>query len=196
MIVLSLTRKYLKAMGIEDEKIDQIIEAHSETVTGLKDEAAKYKADAEKLPSVQAALTRAEETAKASEKDPFKVKYEALKEEFEGFKTETTKKETTASKTKAYKELLKELNISDKIIDKVVKLADIDAIEIVDGKIKDAETLSTSLKNEWADFITQPKTTGAKVETPPTGDHVSPETEVIAKVREAMGLPKTETKGS
>jgi hypothetical protein len=192
---MALTRKFLKAMGIEDDKIEEIISAHSETVTGLKEEAEKYKADAGKLPSVQAALDKANEIAKSSEKDPFKVKYEALKEEFEGYKTDVTKKETTASKTKAYKELLKELNISDKVIDKVVKLADIDAIEIVDGKIKDAEKLSASLKTEWADFIAQPKTTGAKVETPPTGDPASPETEVIAKVREAMGLPKTETKG-
>ena len=186
----------MKAMGIEEEKIEEIISAHSETVTGLKEEAEKYKADAEKLPSVQAALDKANETVSKGEKDPYKVKYEALKEEFEGYKTDVTKKETTASKTKAYKQLLKELNISDKVIDKVVKLADIDAIEIVDGKIKDAETLSASLKTEWADFIAQPKTTGAKVETPPTGGPASPETEVIAKVREAMGLPKTETKGS
>ena len=179
-----------------DVAIASILEGHTSSVEALTELRDKYKADAEKLPSVQAALDMANETAKSSEKDPFKVKYEALKEEFEGYKTDVTKKETTASKTKAYKQLLKELNISDKIIDKVVKLADIDAIEIVDGKIKDAETLSTSLKTEWADFITQPKTTGAKVETPPTGDPASPETEVIAKVREAMGLPKTETKGS
>ena len=33
---MSLTRKMLKAMGIEEEKIDQIIEAHSETVDSLK----------------------------------------------------------------------------------------------------------------------------------------------------------------
>lgn len=193
---MALKRAFLKALGIEDEKVDEIINAHTETVNGLKDEIEKYKADAEKLPSVQAALEKANETVSKGEKDPYKVKYEALKEEFEGYKTDVTKKETTASKTKAYKELLKEINISDKIIDKVVKLADLDAIEIVDGKIKDAETLSTSLKTEWADFIAQPKTTGAKVETPLTGDHASPETEVIAKVREAMGLPKTETKGS
>ena len=59
---MALTRKFLKAMGIEEEKIEEIISAHSETVTGLKEEAEKYKADAEKLPSVQAALDKANET--------------------------------------------------------------------------------------------------------------------------------------
>ena len=34
---MALTRKFLKAMGIEDDKIDQIIDAHTETVTALKE---------------------------------------------------------------------------------------------------------------------------------------------------------------
>ena len=43
---MSLTRKMLKAMGIEEEKIDQIIEAHSETVDSLKADRDTYKEDA------------------------------------------------------------------------------------------------------------------------------------------------------
>ena len=167
---MALTRKMLKAMGIEDEKIDQIIEAHGETVTALKDDIEKYKTNAEKLPIIQSELEKAKELANASEKDPFKVKYEALKEEFEGYKTDVTNKATTASKTVAYRNLLKELNISDKIIDKVVKLADIDAIELVEGKIKDVDSLSTSLKTEWADFIVTDGTRKAGVENPPANN--------------------------
>ena len=33
---MALTRRALKAMGIEDEKIDEIITMHTETVDGLK----------------------------------------------------------------------------------------------------------------------------------------------------------------
>ena len=33
---MALTRKMLKAMGIEDEKADEIIDAHAETVDALK----------------------------------------------------------------------------------------------------------------------------------------------------------------
>ena len=43
---MSLTRKMLKAMGIEEEKIDQIIEAHSETVDALKKDRDTYKENA------------------------------------------------------------------------------------------------------------------------------------------------------
>ena len=48
---MALTRRALKAMGIEDEKIDEIITMHTETVDGLKADVAKYKADAETLPA-------------------------------------------------------------------------------------------------------------------------------------------------
>ena len=50
---MALTRKFLKALGIEDEKVDEIISAHTETVDALKAERDGYKADAEKLPGVQ-----------------------------------------------------------------------------------------------------------------------------------------------
>ena len=46
---MSLTRKMLKAMAIEDEKIDQIIDAHTETTESLKEERDNYKESAEKV---------------------------------------------------------------------------------------------------------------------------------------------------
>ena len=33
---MALTRKLLRSMGIEDEKIDQIIDEHAESVNALK----------------------------------------------------------------------------------------------------------------------------------------------------------------
>ena len=53
---MSLTRKLLKGMGLTDEQVDTIIEAHTDTVDGLKADISKYKGDAEKLPTVQKEL--------------------------------------------------------------------------------------------------------------------------------------------
>jgi hypothetical protein len=53
---MALTRKLLKGMGLTEEQMDTIIEAHTDTVDGLKSDLARYKADAEKLPGVQAEL--------------------------------------------------------------------------------------------------------------------------------------------
>ena len=35
--IMSLTRKFLSAMGIEEDKIEQIIDAHTDTVNALKE---------------------------------------------------------------------------------------------------------------------------------------------------------------
>ena len=51
---MSLTRKLLKGMGLTDEQVDTIIEAHTDTVDGLKEQVKTYKADAEKLPEMVA----------------------------------------------------------------------------------------------------------------------------------------------
>ena len=39
---MALTRKLLKGMGLTEEQVDTIIEAHSETVEGLKKQAETY----------------------------------------------------------------------------------------------------------------------------------------------------------
>jgi len=168
---MSLTRKMLKAMGIEDEKIDQIIEAHTETVDGLKADVERYKADAKALPGVQKQLEQAQADLEAGKKDSYKVKYEAIKEEFDGYKAEQTKKESHAAKEKAYRELLKAAGVSEKRIEAVLKVSDVDGVELDDkGAIKDADKLTESVKTEWADFIVTTTTKGADTPTPPANN--------------------------
>lgn len=166
---MALTRKFLKAIGLEDDKIDEIIAAHSETVDALKEQRDQYKTDAEKLPDVQRQLDDANAAKVAAGKDPYKVKYEALKEEFEGFKTDQTAKETRAAKETAYRALLKEAGISEKRMDAVLKVSDVDGVELVDGKIKDSENCIRNIREEWADFIVTEKTKGADQYMPPEG---------------------------
>ena len=58
---MALTRAMLKGMQLTEEQVSAIIEEHSNTVQGLKDEIKKYKADAEKLPEVQKELDKLKE---------------------------------------------------------------------------------------------------------------------------------------
>lgn len=165
---MSLKRSMLKAMGIEDEKIEQIMEAHGETVEALKAQRDQYKADAEKLPEIQKQLEKAQADLEAAGKDSYKVKYEAIKEELEGFKAEQAAKETKAAKEGAYRELLKAAGISDKRIPAILKVSDFDSIELDDkGQIKGADKLTESIKSEWADFISTSTTRGVQTATPP-----------------------------
>lgn len=181
---MSLTRKMLKAMGIEDEKIDQIIEAHTETVDALKEQRDQYKADAEKLPEIQKQLDKANSDLEAAGKDAYKVKYEALKEEFEGYKSEQTAKETRNAKERAYRELLKAAGITEKRLDSVIRVSDIDSVELDDnGAIKDADKLTESIKTEWADFIPTTTTQGAQTATPPATMAQAQKTYTVADIK-------------
>lgn len=171
---MSLTRKFLAALGIEENKIEEIITAHSETVTALKEDRDKYKADAERLPAVQQEL----DTMKQNQgKDAFEVKYKAMKEErdalqaeYDAYKEDIAAKESRATKTNAYKDLLKEAGISERRVDSVLRVSDIDSVKIgEDGKIEGSAELLETIKKEWSEFIVTGGKEGAKVPNPPSG---------------------------
>lgn len=106
-----------------------------------------------------------------SKDDAYKVKYEALKEEFDEFKTGVETEKSNNTKKSAYKALLKEVGISDKHVESVAKLAELDKIKLdKDGKIEDADNLKKSLKEEWADFIVTDGKEGAGTATPPSNN--------------------------
>lgn len=164
---MALTRKMLKAMGIEEEKIDQIIEAHSETVDSLKADRDTYKEDAEKLKTVQKEL----DDMKAKGDDGWKEKHDKLKGEFDQYKTDVQAKETHSKKVEAYRTILKDAGLSEKGIEKAIKYAEWDKIELeTDGKLKGASDHIKSVKEEWAEYVTTTTTTGAKTSNPPANN--------------------------
>lgn len=167
---MSLTRKFLSALGIEEDKVDEIIKAHTETVDALKEQRDGFKTDADKLPAVQKELNELKAAAEKGGEDAYKVKYEALKEDFEAYKREQTEKETHGKKADAYRELLKDVGISEKRINAVLKVSDVDSIEFdEDGKVKGVEELKKAIGEEWSDFIVKTETKGANTATPPAG---------------------------
>lgn len=167
---MALTRKMLKAMGIEEEKIEQIIEEHAETVNALKQQRDQYKVDAEKLPDVQKELDEYKEAAEKDGENPYKAKYESLQRQFDDYKADVTAKETKAKKTAAYRKLLKDAKVSEKRLDSILKLSPVDEIELDDkGEIKDAEDVKKKIEEEWSDFIVTEETRGAESNNPPGG---------------------------
>ena len=164
---MSLTRKMLKAMGIEEDKIDQIIEAHSETVDALKADRDSYKKDSENLKTVQKEL----DELKAQGNDGWKEKHDRLKDEFDKYKNDVQAKETKAAKEAAYRAILKDANLSEKGIEKAIKYAEWDKIELeADGKLKGANDHIKAVREEWAEYVTTTTTTGARTSTPPANN--------------------------
>lgn len=166
---MALTRRMLQAMGIEAEKIDEIIEAHVEVTESLKAERDAYKADAEALPGVKSELEALKANASNNKEDSYKVKYEAIKEEFEEYKKDIDAKASKAKKESAYRELLKNAGIPEKRIDAIMRVSDVGSIEFdEDGNTKNSEELTKAITEEWGDFIPTKSVEGAKMATPPT----------------------------
>ena len=163
---MALTRKLLKGMGLSEEVIDTIIEAHAETVDGLKEDINKYKGDAEKLPGVQKEL----DELKAAGDGGYKEKYENEHKAFEDFKKAQTEKETRTAKVNAYTAFLKSVGVSEKRIPSIIKVTDLNAVELEGDAVKDADKLTETVKTEWADFIETSNTGGANTATPPANN--------------------------
>lgn len=187
---MALTRKMLSAMGIDDEKQDEIINAHIEVVNALKEERDNYQAEAKKSENLQKQIDDLQKNMDNGENSPYKVKYDAkveelndLKQQFEDYKADVSAKETEAKKSSAYKELLKEAGISEKRLNSIVRVTDLSKVELDDeGKIKDPEELTNNIKNEWADFIVTETKHGANVSNPPanTGGSKKSKEEIFA----------------
>ena len=183
---MALTRKFLNALGIEEEKVDEIITAHTDTVTALKEQRDKYKADAEKLPEIEKERDTLKAQLDENGENPFEGKYKALKKEFEDFKADVTAKETKRAKRHEYKALLKEAGVNEKRIDSVLKVTNLDDVELDEnGKIKDGEALKQKIKTEWADFLVETSVQGANTPTPPSNNTTVTKTrEEIAQIKD------------
>lgn len=191
---MALTRKFLTALGIEEEKQQAIIDAHMETVDPLKKQAEQYKADADKLPEVQKQLDEAKEAAKNS------GDYGKLKDEFDKYKAEVTRKEALENKKAALKKLAKEkAKLSDTGIEKALKYSDFDKIELDDkGEIKDPDAVTNGLKEEWSDYVQTSEQKGAGTPTPPAGNGTGGSTSRAAQLYQqhrAALYGQTEQKG-
>ena len=176
---MALSRRMLSAMGLEADKIEQIIEAHTETVSGLKqqiadlgDDLAKAKesgtADSDRLKDVQKEL----DTLKAQVAEDAKSRegkdYDALKKEFDDYKADIQAKAEKSAKEKAFRDLLTDMKVSDKGVSLILKYQGVNGIELdEDGKLKDAPALRKAVKEDWSDYISTVETKGAETKTPP-----------------------------
>lgn len=128
-------------------------------------------------------IKKAIEENKPSEPAPVKdsKEYKDLKKKFEDYKAEVTQKEATANKSKAVRSMLKEIGVADKRLDAVMRLYNLDEIELdEEGKIKDMDSRKEHDKEEWGDYIETVQTKGAREITPPSGSSAKTKKEILA----------------
>lgn len=163
-------REILSNAGVDTENIveavEKIMNGHIASIDALREERDGFKETAEKLPDIQKEL---DDLKKSSNKNnDWKTKYDGLKQEYDDYKAEQTAKAEKSSKDKAYRELLKEIGVSEKRLDTILKVTDLDSIKLdAEGAIEGRDSLVDALKDEWSDFIATEGTYGANVNKPP-----------------------------
>lgn len=162
---MALTRSMLKGMGLTEEQIGAIIDAHTETVNGLKADRDSFKAKVDDLRDIE---KKYEELSK----DDWKSMYDKEHKEYEDFKKSVSDKEKQTQIKSAYKRLLQDNKVGEKHIDAILRVTDFTKMELdAEGKLENEEKLVDSIKNDWSGFITTEQTKGAGVETPPNNSH-------------------------
>ena len=181
---MALTRKFLEGMGIDDKQVESIIEAHSETVNGLKAERDRYKEQAEKVPDLQKQLEDAK--AASGSGDEWEEKYNAEHQAFEDFKAQVATEKADAEKAQAYRGMLMAAGIDPKRIDAIMRVTDLTDVEMEDGKLKGADKLQESAKQEWADFVIKTKVDPANPANPPKNDggEGGADPEIVKRIQE------------
>lgn len=157
---MALTRKFLKALGVSEEAIEEIITAHTDVTDELKTQL-KTAQDAQKQLD---AVTAERDDLQKKLNDPAQANRVA---ELEKQIAEYQNRETTAQKRTALTALLEKIGIDKRGFARVLTATDLDTIEMDGEAIRDADKLAESLKTEWSDLITEPGATGKPPQTPP-----------------------------
>ena len=162
---MALTRKSLKAMGLTDEQVDSIIEMHTDTVDGLKEQVNTYKADAEKLPNVQKEL----DDLKAMGDGGYKEKYEKERKAFEDYKADVTAKESKAAKEKAVRAYFESKNITGSNLDLAMRGCgeEMGALEMDGSNIKDTKSLDALIEGAYKGLVSTTIVKGSNPAKPP-----------------------------
>ena len=167
----SFGRKWLEGILENEEltakeKAQQIMDGHITVTDGLKEERDGYKAEAEKAADLQKQL----DDHLASGED-FKAKYEKEHEAFEAYKGRIASEAEAAKVRSAYRSLLSGEGISEKRLDSILKVTDLSQLKLdEEGNLVNADELKKAINEEWGEFKTTVKETGAKVEKPPKID--------------------------
>lgn len=180
---MALTKKFLKALGLNDDQIEQIFDGHEdsinaqkEKITALQAELDTAKAENKRLATVEKDLVRANLRIEDLENADETLK--KVRKEFDDYKADISAKNVSANKRAAYKKLLTAAGIPEKRHEAILKLKGFEGIELDDdGNVKNADELTKSIGTEWSDFVVTEKKTGADTPNPPsnTGGKVTKE---------------------
>lgn len=148
-----------------DEIENQLFALYLSVVDPMKDDLARYKADAEKLPEVQKEL---DEIKGGTD---WKAEAEKAQKALSDYKAEIAGKEQTAKIRAAYKARLEANNINPGLHDLILRGADMSALKLnAAGELDNVADVDAQIKKDYAAHIVTTRKDGADVDTPPDKD--------------------------
>lgn len=162
---MALTRNFLKAMGLNDEQINSVIEAHADTVDALKKERDDWKGKAATVET----LTR--ERDEAVEKLSKAGDVQKVQKEFDDYKAGVERDKTNAKKSAALTAAFEQAGVKREAFRKAMLRGwDMDKVELDDnGVIKDMDGLKATVEKDYADFIATSEDKPLPSNNPPSG---------------------------
>lgn len=183
---MSFSRSFLKSVGLTDEQISAVMEEHTAVTTALKTQrdqfegdANKYKADAEKLAQVQ------NELAELKARKDYKADYDKAVQDLADYKNQVAAEAEAAKVRAAYKKLLSDEKINDKLHEAILKVTDFSGMKLdKDGNLENADKLKEAISKDLAPFKVTIRDRGEDVPHPPRTDNgggVNTEMQMYAK---------------
>lgn len=164
---MAITHKFLKALGIDEDKAEEILTAHLETVNSIKAERDELKTKAETVDTLTA------------ERDKLKADLDAAKKaggdaaqvqaDFDAYKAEVEKGRVNDGKKALIRKALEAAGANPAALDLLLNTVELDKVELDGDKLKDGEAVVNGVKDGHAGLFGEVKHEGTPPLTPPPG---------------------------
>ena len=156
---MSLSRSFLKTLGLNDDQISAVIDAHGETVTALNTKYSeletKYnsaKESADQLPNVRKELDELK-------KSDFKSKFEAEQNAHNALKEFISREKAHIAKEKAVRAYYEGKNIKGNNLTIAMRGTDLDRLQLDDsGNLADTAALDALVDGDFKPLVTARRT--------------------------------------
>lgn len=144
---MSLTRSFLKSLGLNDDQSNAIIEQY----TPVTDELKKLRDDKKDLSDKLTAANTELDGLKNGE--DFKAKYDTEHKAFEDYKAQVVAEKERERVKAAYRKLLVDEKINEKHIDSILGITNFDGMKLAqDGTLDGVDALKQTIADKYADF--------------------------------------------
>ncbi|MBQ9664031.1 MAG: hypothetical protein IJV40_12850 [Oscillospiraceae bacterium] len=152
---LALSRSFLKTLGLSEDQVSAVIDAHSETVTALTRKVSDLESRCSDMAEKAGRLPELQKELDDLKKDDFKSRYEAEKSAHDALKETVSRKEARVAKEKALRAYYEGKNIRGGNLSIAMRATDLDSLQLDDsGRLSDTKILDDLVAGDFKPLVT------------------------------------------